>query len=201
MKKILVSVASKYVHSALAVWYLKAAVPSAEVFECTINQDVSDITQKLIEEKPEILGFSCYIWNIEYVKAMIKMVKKELPDVKIILGGPEVSHNPDDYDIMAAWVICGYGEVAFKNIIERLENGQAVEKIIYGTPLETPPNPFTEDYFNSLNGRIAYIETSRGCPFTCVSCLSGDKEKPTFFDIDRSLNDILSLSQSGAKTI
>ena len=132
---------------------------------------------------------------------MLTIVKDALPDVKIILGGPEVGHNPWDYTNIADSIICGYGEDAFKEVVKLLENEQPVDKIIYGKPVLEPPNPFTEEYFKALKGRIAYIETSRGCPFTCGFCLSGDKERPIFFDIDRSLDDILRLSQSDTNTI
>lgn len=201
MKKLLVSVASKYIHSALAVWYLKAEVPQYDVFECTINEDIDAVYKRIIEEKPEIIGFSCYIWNISYIHRLTLMVKRALPEIKIIYGGPEVSYNPHKHLSYADCIVCGCGEKAIKEITNRLENAMEIDKIYYGEWGTIPKSPYTEEYFKALKGRIAYIETSRGCPFSCGFCLSGQKEKPVFFPLERAYEDILRLSQADVKTI
>ena len=74
MKKLLISCASKYIHSALAVWYLKAACPEYDVFECTVNEDINKVFERITAQKPDILGFSCYIWNISYIKRLTEMI-------------------------------------------------------------------------------------------------------------------------------
>ena len=93
MKALLVAVNSQYIHSSLAVWYLKAAANDEPlVFETTINRDLFESAKEIIALKPDLLCFSCYIWNISYIKQLVKVVKTELPKVKILLGGPEVSY-------------------------------------------------------------------------------------------------------------
>ena len=201
MKKLLVSCASKYIHSALAVWYLKAACPSYDVFECTINEDINKVFNRIMSEKPDILGFSCYIWNISYVKQLTAMLRTALPDVIIIYGGPEVSHSPERFSDYADHIVIGYGERALRELTDALEKGEKPEKTIRGYLYELPLSPYNNEYFDALHGRITYIETSRGCPFSCAFCLSGRDEKPYFFPLERAFDDIIKLAHSGAKTI
>lgn len=201
MKKLLISCASKYIHSSLAVWYLKAACPSYDIFECTVNEDINKVFNRIMSEKPDILGFSCYIWNISYVKRLTAMIKEALPCAVIIYGGPEVSHSPERFFHLADHIVTGYGERALCELTEKLERGEKAEKVIAGHLYELPPSPYNQEYMEALRGRIAYLETSRGCPFSCAFCLSGREEKPYFFPLERAFDDIVKLSQSGAKTI
>ena len=103
MNTVICAINSKYIHSSLAPWYLAAGVEaycdkhiSAKVIEGSINEDIDKIANKIIEEKPRAIGLSCYIWNIEVVKALAVILKRALPEAAIILGGPEVSFNPDE---------------------------------------------------------------------------------------------------------
>ena len=201
MKKLLISCASKYIHSALAVWYLKAACPEYDVFECTVNEDINKVFERITAQKPDILGFSCYIWNISYVKRLTEMIRESLPHAIIIYGGPEVSHSPGSFSHLADHIVVGYGERALCELTDAIETGEKPEQIIKGYLYELPPSPYNEEYMSALNGRIAYIETSRGCPFSCAFCLSGRDEKPYFFPLERAFDDIVKLAHSGAKTI
>ena len=201
MKKILVSAASKYIHSALAVWYLKAAVPSYDIYECTVNSDIEKVCREIASENPSVVGFSCYIWNISYVTRLAKMLRERLENVKIIFGGPEVSFESERFKGIADYVIKGSGEQRLKELTEAIEKGEDYPFISEGCTCDVPPNPYTEEYFAALKGRIAYIETSRGCPFSCAFCLSGREEKPLFFPLERAFSDVKRLSFSGAKTI
>ena len=201
MKKLLISCASKYIHSALAVWYLKASCPEYDVFECTINEDINKVFGRICEQKADIIGFSCYIWNISYVLKLTEMLRKAMPDTVIIYGGPEVSHSPERFEGYADHIVTGYGERALCELTEKLEKVEKADKYINGYRYELPPCPYNDEYMNALHGRIAYIETSRGCPFSCAFCLSGRDEKPYFFPLERAFDDIVRLSRSGAKTI
>lgn len=224
MKIVIATLNSKFIHSSLAPWCLLAGIrtygdSSLEplVIEGTINQLVEDTADKIIEQKPDILGLSCYIWNIKQTHALIQMVKTALPNVVIAVGGPEVgycaktvlSEHP-----LIDFVLSGEGEKPFAELCNallhgknqypigvsyRTENGiYEAEPYISG---KMPPSPYTEEYLNALNGRIAYLETSRGCPYSCAFCLSGRCGKVCFFDLERAKNEMVLLANSGTQTV
>lgn len=219
MKILFCAVNSKYIHSSLAPWYLSAAVENAnndftsDVLEATINEDLNTVFEKLKLRDFDVIGFSTYIWNKNYVLKLAEKIKKER-NVSVILGGPEVSYNAEEilknYPCVD-YVVSGEGEEAFF----ALAKGKRPEKIsgfsyrkngkiIVGEPciLENdPPFPYTKKYFDSLNGRITYLETSRGCPFHCAFCLSGRLGGVRFFDLEESKRKILLLANSGTQTV
>jgi radical SAM superfamily enzyme YgiQ (UPF0313 family) len=223
---------SKYIHSSLAQWYLLAGLEAfggggvtAEVVEGTVNEDIVAVAERIIEKKPAAVGFCCYIWNIAFIKRLLPFIKSALPDANIILGGPEVSYNAGDIlrdEPLVDYILSGEGERPFARLLDALRAGADVssipgvcyrdaEHIIVSPPFcasEDPPNPYTEAYFKTLNGRIAYLETSRGCPFSCAFCLSGRKQTALpagggvrFFDLERAKRDVLLLAGSGTKTV
>ncbi len=207
MKVVLCSINSKYIHSSLAVWYLFAAAKNIEtnhsvkVVESTINNQVEDIVANISRENPDVVGISTYIWNVDYVHKVAQTLKLINPNLKIFLGGPEASFDAEnlvkkDY---VDFIIKGEGEIPF---IKLLEEDFATEpkEIIQGI-CGPYINPYTPEYLESLNGRICYLETSRGCPFSCGFCLSGRDETVRFFDIEESKKNILLLANSGAKTV
>ena len=224
MNVLLCQINSKYIHSALAAWCLKAGISnfstfphSAEVVEATINEKQCDVLNRLTQKSPDIVGFCCYIWNIDYVKAVAKMLKATLPDCKIVLGGPEVSYNVKDTlnscDFVD-YVISGEGEYPIAYLCDCIQSGTAPQNngisyrsgnaLCLSEPYITasePPTPYCDEYFNTLSNRIAYIETSRGCPYSCAFCLSGRCGKVRFFDMERTKSEIIRLSQSGCKTL
>lgn len=224
MKLVLVSINSKYVHSSLAVWYLKAAMEEAAIedvetviVEGTINEKVDDIERKIVEEEADVIGFSSYIWNINRVLEISKKLY-EKSGVKIILGGPEVSYRPEDIlksNPFIDAVLCGEGEwilpqlmLAYsqKKPIHNIEGvcARAENKIIINEAVvsdKLPPNPYTDEYFKSLNGRIVYFESSRGCPFSCAFCLSGRCGKVRYFTFKEASENLVRLANSGTQTI
>lgn len=206
MKIILASINSKYIHSSLGVWYLHSAANTAgtshtvEVYESTINNHIDDIVADIYNLNPDVVGFSCYIWNIEYVKKVTECLKKIKPDLRIFFGGPEASfdaqHLLEICDVDC--IIKGEGEQAF---IDLLENDfTAAEKVVFA-PVTEYFNPYSQEYFDSLKGRIVYLETSRGCPFHCAFCLSGRDETVRFFDMEVSKANILKLANCGTQTV
>ncbi len=215
---------SQYIHSSLAPWCLLAGVEAycdkgvyAKVVEGTINENPCAVVKRISELRPRVVGFSCYIWNIDAVRQIIRLLEKEIPDAVIVLGGPEVSYNAAEIlkaEPLVRYVISGEGEKPFAlllNAILREESVDGIPGLSFRTgggvfearPFVSeadPPSPYSDKYFAALKGRIAYLETSRGCPFSCSFCLSG-YGKVRYFDIDRAKREMLMLAQSGARTI
>ena len=224
MKVIIACLNSKFVHSSLAPWCLFSGVKSfvktnvdAKVMECTINSNIIDFAESILSENPEILSFSCYIWNIEKTIEVCKYVKSK-SKVKIVLGGPEVSYRAKDvlnnYPFID-YVLSGEGEETYSQLIDILfENGdlssvaglsyrnnECIVSIPEKEYIGTPVSPYSDEYFNNLNGKITHIETSRSCPYRCAFCLSGNTSPLRFFDLDRVKEDIIKISNSGTKTV
>ncbi len=226
MKLVLAVYNSKYIHSSLAPWCLGAGLtayaPSVEwcVKEGTINQNPELLVNQILEENPNVVGFSVYIWNKPNTLQAIKSIKKQNPCCKIVVGGPEVSYNAAQIlqeNLEIDYVLSGEGEEslpAFCNALQdRLDpleqnvaglcgrnNGTIVEKEPAVLTM-SPPDPYTKEYFEALNGRICYIETTRGCPYRCAFCLSGRCGPVRCFEMDDMKRRITKLAQSGTKTI
>ena len=219
MKALICALNTKFVHSSLAPWYLKASVDKhvpniqCDVYESTINESEEKILTEILEKDYDLIGFSTYIWNVKMVLSLCGKIKK-IKDTKIVLGGPEVSYNIERLfaeNNCFDYIISGEGEVPFAELcankspklIDGLcyrENGKVVVKAPCVSS-EEPASPYTEEYFASLNGRIAYIETSRGCPYHCAFCLSGRCGTVRFFDVENAKRNIISLAKGGVKTI
>lgn len=219
MKTVICALNTKFVHSCLAPWYLKAKLselyPKIEcrVLEGTINEGEDEILKRILEGDAELVAFSTYIWNIRQILSISEKLKKA-KGMKILLGGPEVSYNARqvlEENPFVDFIISGDGEVPFARLCgeETLSSIDGLcyrngNEIVIKEPFvmnEEPPSPYTKDYFDALNGRIAYLETSRGCPYHCAFCLSGRCGGVRFFDIERAKKDIIALANSGAKTI
>lgn len=222
MKIIISCLNSKYVHASLSPWCLYSGVREfakgeyeVSVLESTINGDICEFAYKIIAEKPDVVAFSSYIWNIIKTLEICKIIKANHP-CRIILGGPEVAYRPKDilekYDFID-FVLAGEGEWSFPDFLDNFErdksnisgltyreNGEIVT-IPEKEYTDTPPSPFTDEYFENLKGRISYIETSRGCPYRCAFCLSGRCSPLRYFDLEQVENDIIKLSNSGTQTV
>jgi hypothetical protein len=216
---------SRYVHSGLAAWYLAAAVKRArpegtvcEVVEATVNQPAADILKRMVLSQPQVLAFCCYIWNIETVIKISRLVKDALPTVKIVLGGPEVWHRAEGViadNPLVDVVLAGEGEASFPLLLDALclgkqpesvpgacfKTGEKIVCLPPNRPQGQPPDPYSAEYFKALAGRIAYIEGSRGCPYSCAFCLSGSGGSVRYFPMERVKRDIIRLANSGSATI
>ncbi len=222
MKVIISCLNSKYVHASLSPWCLLAGIREFSentydtlVLESTINGDAESFADKIIDEKPDVVAFSCYIWNITKTLEICRIIKSKY-DCKIVLGGPEAAYRPKDilrrYEF-ADFVLSGEGEWTFPDFLDNLngdfslvsgltfrKNGEIIT-IPEKEYSDTPPSPFCDEFFKNLNGRISYIETSRGCPYRCAFCLSGRCSPLRFFDINSVKYDIIRLSNSGTQTV
>ncbi len=222
MKVIIACLNSKYVHASLSPWCLLAGVRKfakreydISVAESTINGNIEDFAQKITARKPDVVAFSCYIWNIEKTLEICKILKGKL-GCTIILGGPEVAYRPEDVlnrYTFTDFVLSGEGEWTFPDFLDNINgNLSAVAGLSYrenGNIItvpekeysDTPPSPYCKEFFEALNGKITYIETARGCPYRCAFCLSGRCSPLRFFDTERIKEDIINLAQSGTQTV
>ncbi len=214
MKTLLVGINSKYIHTCLAIWYLKASmneIDNITVREFTINDLQDNILSEIYREKPDIIAFSCYIWNIGLVLSISKELKKLLPDCRIILGGPEVSY--DSEQIMLAnedidFIISGEGEDVLPILVNDLYTGTEQYKTLQGIAyrsscsvmcnkgfnlvkeLDKIPSPYNNELMKTTLNRIVYYESSRGCPFSCSYCISSTFNGIRFFSMERVKSDI-----------
>ncbi|MCY9663856.1 DUF4080 domain-containing protein [Paenibacillus alginolyticus] len=224
MKVLVSTLNAKFIHTSLALRYLKAFCEKdfdVEITEYTIKDPVMNVVSDIYQKAPDVLGFSCYIWNIEETITIIKMIKKIRPDLLIMLGGPEVSYDTEYWMNRIPevdFIVMGEGEETFHQLLTEISTtrkyhfvyGLAYRKgeevvLMPGRPklkLDDIPSPhrFAEDV-PSLANRVVYFETSRGCPFSCQFCLSSIEVGVRYFDIERTKSDLLYLIDSGAKLI
>lgn len=210
LKILLAACNAKYIHSNLAVYNLKSCSgkysPNVVIKEYTINQIRDDILKDIYLEQPDVICFSCYIWNISFVKELVSDLKKILPHVDFWAGGPEVSYdaveflkkNPAFFGVMV-----GEGEETFHELagyyIERKpENLKEIRGVAFHDETKVPDIvhtgwrelmdlskvPFAYSNLTEFKNRIIYYESSRGCPFSCSYCLSSIDKKLRFRDIE-----------------
>ena len=224
MKVICATLNAKFIHTNLAIRYLKAyAQPEFDVglAEYTIKDPIMNIVTDLIRKKPNVIGFSCYIWNIEETIKVIQMIKKIDPTIVMIVGGPEVSYDVHDWMKKVNefdFIIVGEGEETFKRLLHELNNHQQFDQVpgisyrnegtilinppLHKLNLQDLPSPYRfEEDVPQLGKRVTYIETSRGCPFSCQFCLSSIEVGVRYFDREKIKEDIRYLMKNGAKTI
>ncbi|WP_096154955.1 MULTISPECIES: B12-binding domain-containing radical SAM protein [Bacillus] len=224
MKTIVSTLNAKYIHTNIAIRYLKAyAKPEydVEIVEYTIKDPAMNIVSDLIQRNPDIIGFSCYIWNIEETIKVINMLKKINPELIIVLGGPEVTYDVSYWIERLTnvdFIVIGEGEITFKQLLHQLHGAKDFSSIPglafrkgeenFIVPqrnkvdLKELPSPFRfEEDIPHFSKRVTYIETSRGCPFSCQFCLSSIEVGVRYFDREKVKDDIRYLMDHGAKTI
>ena len=203
MKFLLVAVNAKYIHSNPAVYSLKRFAgeytDAVEIAEYTINNRMEDILEDIYRRKPDVIGFSCYIWNIGMVERLMGELHKLLPKLPVFLGGPEVTYDADKllrkYPYLTG-IFIGEGEATFAEVVKYYvkKNPESLEDIpglmlrSGMTPERKPLNltdvPFLYDDMAPFTNRIIYYETQRGCPFRCSYCLSSIDKTVRFRDIE-----------------
>jgi len=219
-KIVLAGINSQYVHLNLAVRYLKKYVEAnsdlkIEIYETNINNQVFNIIKDIYELNPDKIIFSTYIWNKEYVVEIVRELKKVLPNVEIILGGPEVSYKWEKFMANMPEVdalLLGEGEKVLLNFLTKKEekvlgvvsrkNGEivfnGVELIIEN--LDIVPFPY-EDWELEDRTKIFYYESSRGCPFSCSYCLSSIDKTVRYYSLDRVKKDLKRFLDSPIKLL
>lgn len=209
MKIILSTINARYAHTALGLRYLYANLgeyqQDALICEFTLEQRPADIVEKLLLQNPAVISFGIYIWNVHHAEAVVQMIKAVRPDIVLILGGPEVSYEQHLSPIVAFadYVICGWGEASFPQLLQDLEQGRKpLNKIIQGVQLPLNQLRFPYDYYTDIDlaQRVLYIEASRGCPFKCEFCLSSLDKTAWAFELDAFLDELEKLFKRGART-
>jgi radical SAM superfamily enzyme YgiQ (UPF0313 family) len=211
---VLTTLNAKFIHAAFGLRYLLANLgelqPRACLAEFDINQRPLDIAESLLAHNPKIIGFGIYIWNIEPTAEVVAAIKRVRPEIKIILGGPEVSYETKEQTIvrLADHVITGEADLKFAEVCRQLlerwgetPSSLVLPKIIPAEPpdisqLALPYDLYTGD---DIAHRIIYVEASRGCPFTCEFCLSSLDIPVRQVPLDKFLGEMQILLDRGLK--
>lgn len=224
MNILLSTLNSKFIHSSLALRYLRAfgrtKGQAYDIVEYTINMPVLDIISDLTEHDADVVGFACYIWNIDMTLHVASLLKSVRPQIKIVLGGPEVTYMARrilEQHPYIDYIVQGEGEKAFSALTKRLQNGESPlkpeiigilgrgdsdagtkglgqilgsEEVAEVADLSTIPFPYEEADMVDLEHKIIYYESSRGCPFSCQYCLSGNANTVRFFPQERTFKEL-----------
>ena len=224
----LTGLASQYIHMPLAPFCLKKAVDEARpdvtttICDLNINDTQEDLLARLMATQPDVLGISLYIWNRECAARLIRRVKALRPEIIVIAGGPEATFSVEETfrEMPIDYLLRGAGEESLPALLKVITDGgdaRAVPGCCFRlaeglhTSLPAPaPAPrsdlYDEGWHTALNGRMAYVETSRGCPFQCAFCLSGNKEardarQVQFMPAEEALELLIRIGNSGCDTV
>ena len=212
MKILLTAINAKYIHSNLAIYSLRACAgeykSQIELAEFTINNQKDYILEEIYKRKPDILCFSVYIWNLDYVESVAREFKKICPDTPVWVGGPEVSYEVEDFLTSHPeidGVMIGEGEETFREVCSYYAGNRGLDDIqgiayrdnngIRVTEsraiMDMSRIPFCYDTMEDFSNRIIYYESSRGCPFSCSYCLSSVDKSLRFRDTELVKKELL----------
>ena len=220
----LTGLASQYIHMPLAPYCLKKAVDEGcpdvvtTICDLNINDTQEDLLARVMATEPDVLSVSIYIWNRECAARLIRRVKALHPEIIVIVGGPEATFSVEETfrEMPIDYLLRGAGEESLPALLRVLTAGgdaRAVPGCCFRVedelhmslpaPAPAPRSDLYDDWHAALNGRMAYVETSRGCPFSCAFCLSGNKEAPDartvqFMPVEEALALLIRIGNSGA---
>lgn len=210
---VLATLNAKYIHASLGLRYLLANMDvhggaglraQTQLREFVIQQRPTQIVEELLALEPKVIGLGIYIWNVVETTQVVRLLKTLRPDIKLVLGGPEVSFEVDSQEIcrLADHVVTGWGDVSFPKLCRALLDGpKPLMKVIAGeqpalAELALPYNEYTAE---DLTKRLLYVEASRGCPFKCEFCLSSLDKTAWAFELDAFMAEMDALYQRGAR--
>ena len=216
MKVVLTTLNAKYIHKNLALrWLYVSRIPEADVelMEFVIKDDLERISDQIASRQPEVIGISVYIWNADLTRKWIAILKRKLPHVRILIGGPEVSYQCEDWlDTGIEAVLRGEGEKTFWQAVRREADIDGLVSRSYVSPvayarvdlnwLETLESPYwlamDEE---AMAHRYLYLETSRGCPYHCAYCLSSADNRVRMFSEAYVLRQLAPLAERTVKQV
>jgi len=224
---LLVTLNAKYIHASLGLRYLWANMArhgsaslqqATSLHEFTIHRPAHEVVDALIDalahgvpacathagDTVEIVGLGVYIWNVTQTTEVVRLLKARRPQVRVVLGGPEVSHEYAHQPVvqMADYLVTGWGDVSFPKLCRALVEGpRPVNKVIAGEqpPLQDLALPYIAYTQDDLAHRVLYVEASRGCPFKCAFCLSALDKTAWAFETNAFLAEMAALHQRGAR--
>jgi radical SAM superfamily enzyme YgiQ (UPF0313 family) len=208
-KILLTTLNARYSHCSFGLRYLfanlKELQQSAQIQEFTIAQNSRDIVEAILSQQPEIVGFGVYIWNTRQTQEVVSILKRVKPELKIVLGGPEVSYESESQEIcqLADLTIKGEADFLFYEICRDYftESRWPSERFVSGllpeiTKIELPYGLYSDE---DIRNRVIYVEASRGCPYKCEYCLSSLDKSVRSFDLDRFLSEMDKLIERGTR--
>lgn len=199
---------ARYTHASLGLRYLLANMgplqEQTRLQEFVIGAKTTEIVERLLMHAPRIVGFGVYIWNVDETTKVVAMLKRVAPQVTIVLGGPEVSYEPGEQQIvqLADYLVTGWGDVTFPKLCGEILNGpKPLMKIHAGVqpPMAEIKLPYSLYTDEDIAHRTIYVEASRGCPFKCEFCLSALDKTAWPFALDSFLGELETLHARGAR--
>jgi radical SAM superfamily enzyme YgiQ (UPF0313 family) len=205
---VLATLNARYHHASLGLRYLAANMgehaQDTQIIEFVLQNRPEEIIEAILAAKPKIVGFGVYIWNVVEITRVVALLKCVAPETIVVLGGPEVSYECEQQEIvrLADYVITGWGDISFAKLCrELLQKRPQAQKIIAGlqpqlSEIQLPYALYTD---NDIANRTLYVEASRGCPFKCEFCLSSLDKTAWAFDLELFLAEMTKLYQRGAR--
>lgn len=199
---------ARYAHASLGLRYLLANMGAlqeqTQLMEFVIGAKTTEVVERLLAKAPRIVGFGIYIWNVEETTKVVAMLKRVAPDVVVVLGGPEVSHETNGQEIvrLADYVVTGWGDITFPKLCGEILHGpKPLMKVHAGVqpPMADIALPYALYSNEDIAHRTIYVEASRGCPFKCEFCLSSLDKTAWPFGLDAFLAEMEDLYRRGAR--
>ncbi len=200
---------ARFSHTSFGLRYLRANLgdlrPRSEILEFVIQSQPRQIVEEILERSPRIVGFGVYIWNVYELTEVVSILKRVAPEIVVVIGGPEVSYETEDQEIVqnADFVITGEADNTFRELCSRILTGEECATKIIRSPVPKADEialPYQEYTDEDIARRTIYVEASRGCPFTCEFCLSSLDIPVRQFDTELFLAQLELLYQRGARS-
>lgn len=205
---VLATINAKFIHAAFGLRYLAANMGAladdTRVLEFTLDQRPVAIAERILAESPSVVGLGVYIWNAEPTARLVELLRRLAPELTLVVGGPEVSHEIDAQPWLGEvdYIITGEADRAFAELCARIREGRRpLQRVIDGglPDLDALALPYSLYSDDDLRHRMLYVEASRGCPYRCEFCLSSLDKRVRAFDLPRLLAAFDTLLARGAR--